>query len=231
MSGLDLRRKYECIPPDHVNFTRSTIGLGQKIALFFMRGGYSKVTMEYDMKNSIIYLEGTDTESGCRIYSLKYRKQFSTGWHFFLSTQVHRDFVDFTRRDLKFPAKKVSDIKIKIENVPMLKIVRMKSIDIDIENDIFRYRRTVPDRIKNHAKVNGLSCTDKIIAKVRRQKTIESVPKPIDKLPSLLQEPKKMINEKEIGNIWGFETPREKLPSAEERQMMDRVYKKQILGQ
>jgi len=254
--------RYEKLPGDNVNFVASGVTLGNSIAAFFLKQGYSKVFMEFDCKNKTVSFEGTFSEEGIRIYTIRLRRALKIEWAFLLSTHTHRHIIDFSRRYLKFKAKKVGDNKVLVEDVPLLSKFNLSNFVIDLEQQKVIYRKGQKVNITDLKKVRGLSFTDKWIEKYKREKLsrpfIPTAPiikkeqevfqqssRPVQVHPNVIRtEPKvqslpqqikttaqKSIVNKEIGNIWGFETPPEKLPSKEERKMIDRINSKIILGE
>ena len=116
---------------------------------------------------------------------------------------------------------------------------RYKTFVLDTKNSKIIFHSLIGDDKKHseRLRLNDTTMTDKFIERARQKRLrSQSINEPNDQFAIKNIEMKKSGEEnssinKEIGNVWGFETSPEKLPSKEEREMMDRRYSKQILGE
>jgi hypothetical protein len=238
---------------DCVSFMPANIRIGKSVAFFLFNRGFSRVILIYDYQNKSLIIEGMTPEkiktyeypiinsigvSSLRSYRVRTQDYI---WKFLIESKGHRSLLDFTRRDLIFKAKPISNNQILVENLPMTDNFKfsLNTFIMDPKNSKIIFHSPV-----NYERVNGVSIkrgeitmSERFVERAR-QKRLQHQPNRINInqnevkkfQPNLAARPNDIVN-KEIGNIWGFEKPVAKLPSTEQRLEADKAYSKMILGE
>jgi len=227
---------------DCITFRKNKIAIGSTIAAFFFKQGTSEVLLEFNPKDNSLIIEAFTPEkrNSCKykiinplsISSVQpYKRENNMRWIFAIETTSHKRIVDMSLRQLTFKVKPISKDKLIVENLPLVPFfyVEYSKIIFDMKDSkiICQSSKEV-----KHNPFNGhqVSNSNRWVAKLSKNKSnlIQNEAKVSQ--PKIADSSKGTVN-KEIGNIWGFKTPPEKLPTSELRIEADKANKKLILGE